>query len=263
MRVLRTALKAAGFTLLGIFLLLAGEAVYALTREYPLNDPEQPVRGTFGDPSLPGLRFVVLGDSTSVGVGTTPENSYPWLLATRLGDEYHVELEVVGVGGATTADLADQQVDRALELDADLYLVEIGANDTTHGTPLRRVEAKISEALDRLQESGAGVVVAGPPNMGTSPVMPQPLRMISGWRGNAVGRRIEEQARIRGIPYVDLAGGTRREFSENPVKYYSEDWFHPGAEGYRLWAEVMYPAVEAEAESRARTASSRDDRAPR
>ena len=246
---LRKTGKVAGFTALGIVVLLVGEAIYALTRDYPLQDPEQPVQGSFGDPALPTLRFVVLGDSTSVGVGTTPENSYPWLLATWLSDAYHVELQVVGIGGATTADLADMQVEQALALEPDLVLVEIGANDTTHGTPLRRVESKIAEALDRLQESGAVLVVAGPPNMGTSPVMPQPLRMISGWRGAAVGRRIEEQARKRDIPYIDLAGGTRDEFVNDPEKYYSTDWFHPGAGGYRLWAEVMYPTVRKAADS--------------
>ncbi len=249
MSVLRKALKVAGFTLLGIIVLLVGEGIYAVTRDYPLHGPEQPVQGEFGDPALPRLKFVVLGDSTSVGVGTTPEKSYPWLLATWLSDEYHVELDVVGVGGATTADLADKQVDKALRLEPDLVLVEIGANDTTHGTPLRTVETKIAKALDRLQASGAKLVVAGPPNMGTSPVMPQPLRMVSGWRGAAVGRRIEEQVVKRNIPYIDLAGGTRKGFTEKPEKYYSTDWFHPGAGGYRLWAEVMYPAVRKAAES--------------
>ena len=247
---LRKTLKITGFTILGIVLLLAGEGIYAYTRDYPLNDPEQPVSGKFGDPSLPRLKFVVLGDSTSVGVGTTPENSYPWLLATWLSDRFHVELDVVGVGGAVTADLKNIQVEKALALDPDLILVEIGANDTTHGTPLRKVEADIEEALDRLLKSGAELVVAGPPNMGTSPVMPQPLRMVSGWRGDAVGRRIEEAARERDLPYIDLAGGTRDEFRDNPVKYYSEDWFHPGAGGYKLWAEVMYPTVRAAAERR-------------
>lgn len=247
-RALRKTLKIAGFALLGIFLLLAGEAIYAFTRDYSLNDPEQPVRGEFGDPSLPRLKFVVLGDSTSVGVGTTPENSYPWLLATWLSDRFHVELEVVGAGGAVTADVANIQVDKALALDPDLILVEIGANDTTHVTPLRKVEADIARALDRLKASGAALVVAGPPNMGTSPVMPQPLRMISGWRGNAVGRRIEQEARERDLPYIDLAGGTRDAFRDNPDEYYSVDWFHPGAGGYKLWAEVMYPTVNREAE---------------
>jgi lysophospholipase L1-like esterase len=249
-RTLRRTLKLAGITVLGFLLLLVGEGVYAYTRDYPLHDPEQPIRGKFGDPALPRLRFVVLGDSTSVGVGTTPEHSYPWLLATELGHKFHVELGVVGVGGAVTADVADKQVDKALALDPDLILVEVGANDTTHGTPLRKVQSKMAEALERLQNTGAGLVVAGPPNMGTSPTMPQPLRAISGLRGEAVGRRIELEARKRHLPFIDLAAGTRDEFRDNPVKYYSEDWFHPGTGGYTLWAEVMLPAVRAEAERR-------------
>lgn len=235
--------------LTGFALLLGGQAVYALTREFPLNDPPDGVKGEFGDPSLPLLKFVVLGDSTSVGVGTTPENSYPWILATRLGEKYRVKLHVVGVGGATTADVADTQVDLALALEPDLILVEIGANDTTHLTPLRRVEAKMAQALDRLKESDSKLVVAGPPNMGTSPVMPRPLRTLSGWRGAAVGNRIEKVARERGITFVDLAAGTRDGFRDDPDRYYSTDQFHPGAGGYALWAEVMLPAVLAEVEA--------------
>lgn len=242
-------LKIAGGLLAGAVLLLIGQAVYAFTRDYPLTDPEQPVRGEFGDPQNPVLRLVVLGDSTSVGVGTSPQNSYPWWLATWLGESYHVVLEVVGVGGARTSDVADRQVAQALALRPDLILVSIGANDTTHVTPLRRVRSKIADALDRLQESGAGLVVIGPPHMGTSPVMPRPLRDLSGWRGGAVGRVIEQEARSRDIRFVDLATPTRGPFLTEPDKHYSSDWFHPGPEGYRLWAEVMFPAVLEEAGS--------------
>lgn len=223
-------------------MLLGGEAVYTLNRDFPLVDPPERIHGVFGDPSLPPLKFVVIGDSTSVGVGTSPENSFPVLLATRLGEKFHVTLDVVGFGGAMTEDLPGQ-VEKALALDPDLVLVEIGANDTTHVVPLRKVENNIEAALDKLQASGVKLVVAGPPHMGTSPAFLQPLRMVSGWRGAAVGRRIEAAARERKIPYIDLAGGTEDQFRNEPEAHYSVDWFHPGAGGYKLWAEVMYPTV--------------------
>lgn len=223
---------------------------YALTREYPLQDPPAPIKGQFGDRSLPNLRFVVLGDSTTTGVGTTPEKSFPWLLASWLGQKFHVTLEVVGVGGATTRDVAETQVDRALALRPDLMLLEVGANDTTHAVKLGRVQRNVASALDRMQASGAKIVVAAPPHMGTSPVMPQPLRTISGWRGTAVAKRIEAEARERGIAYIDLAAGTREAFEEHPERYYSTDWFHPGTGGYQLWAEVMFPTVLEVAEGR-------------
>lgn len=221
-----------------------------MTREFPLQDPPQPIKGEFGDPSLPNLRLVVLGDSTATGVGTSPDKSFPWLLSSWLGQKFHVTLEVVAVGGATSRNVAERQVDRALALRPDLMLLEIGANDTTHGTKLGTVQRHIASALDRMKASGAKVVVAGPPYMGTSPVIPQPLRSISGSRGTAIGKRIEAEARKREIAYIDLASGTREEFTNDPEKYYSTDWFHPGAGGYQLWAEVMFPTVLRVAEGR-------------
>ena len=238
-RLLRyTALLVAGFTLL-----IGAEVLIALTRDYPLRGPERRIRGTFGDPTSPPLRFVVLGDSTSVGVGTTTENSFPWLLGEWLGSHFHVTLEVLGMPGATTQDVADLQIPRVLSRPPDLVLIEIGANDVTHLTPLRTVRSAFGRSLDRLLKADIDVVVAGPPHMGTSRAFAQPLRALSGLRGRAVRRTIEAEVARRRVPYVDLSEGTHEKFSRFPSKYYSPDWFHPGRGGYRLWAEVMYPTV--------------------
>lgn len=243
MKLILKALKL-GAVLIGGFVLLIGvEVLLVLRREFPLNDPEQPVRGEFGDPSLPRLRFVVLGDSTSVGVGTTPDKSFPWLLASRLGERFHVVLDVVGFGGATTQDLADHQVSRAIALKPDLILVEIGANDTTHVSTPWRVRSNFGMSLDRLIETGAPVVVAGPPDMGKSPVMAQPLRALAGIQSDKVTSIVQSEANKRGLPYIDLAGGVASKELPPGFVYYSTDSFHPGEGGYGLWAEIMYPAV--------------------
>lgn len=227
----------------GVVILLGAQVLFALRRDYSLRGPEQPIRGDFGDPSFPKLTFVVLGDSTSVGVGTTPENSYPVLLAKWLGQSFRVRLEVVGAGGATTTDVAERQVKPALALNPDLILVEVGANDTTHVTPLGVVRAEMGKALDALGGGGRTLVVAGPPHMGTSPAIPRPLRTVTGWRGAAVRRTIESEVRKRGLPYIDLSAGTYRQFAGDAPRYYSADWFHPGTAGYKLWAQVMFPQV--------------------
>lgn len=240
---LRNSAKVAAGLVATFVLVLAGEVVYTLRRDFPLNDPEQPVAGEFGKPGAPELKFVVIGDSSSVGVGTTPEKSYPWLLSSWLGEQFHVTLNVVGFGGATTADVERTQVDAALALEPDLVLVEIGANDTTHLTPIPLVRRNISGALRRLAAGDAEVVVIGPPHMGTSPAFVEPLRSLTGLRGTMVKKAIEEEAEKLDLPFVDLAAGTRRAFENEPEEHYSSDWFHPGAAGYKLWAEVMYPAV--------------------
>jgi lysophospholipase L1-like esterase len=262
--VLKLALKALklGALLIAAFVLLIGaEVLIVLRREFPLNDPEQPVRGEFGDQSLPRLRFVVLGDSTSVGVGTTPEKSFPWLLASRLGDKFNVVLEVVGFGGATTKDLAEHQVSKAIDLKPDLILVEIGANDTTHVSLPWTVRSRLGESLDRLIEAGATVIVAGPPDMGKSPVMAQPLRGLAGFQSDKVTRIIESEANKRRLPYIDLAGGVGNEELPPGFVYYSSDNFHPGEGGYGLWADVMYPTVLEAALATDLRSSARDGRA--
>ena len=239
----RAALTVGALIIGGFAVLLAAEVLLIFRRDFPLKDPDGPIRGEFGDPSLPELRFVVLGDSTSVGVGTTPEKSFPWLLATRLGERFHVILEVVGFGGATVGDLLDNQVPRALALKPDLLLVEVGANDTTHVTPPWVVRSKFSEALDRLRETDVPLVVSGPPDMGAITFMAQPLRALAGLQSDTVTRIIESEVRKRALPYVNLQEGVRRAKLPPGFEYYSSDEFHPGEGGYGLWAEIMYPAV--------------------
>lgn len=236
-------LKLGALLIGGFALLLAVEVLLIFRREFPLADPPDAVRGEFGDPSLPMLRLVVLGDSTSVGVGTTPDKSFPWVLATKLSDRFHVILEVVGFGGATVRDVVQDQVPKALGLEPDLILVEIGANDTTHVTPPWTLRSKFAETLDRLMEPGVPLVVAGPPDMGAISFMAQPLRALAGLQSDTVQRIIRSETRKRGLPYVDIQGGVRSAKLPPGFRYYSSDEFHPGEGGYGLWAQIMYPTV--------------------
>lgn len=227
----------------GVLVILAVEVIYVMRRDYLRDDPELPIRGQFGDPSSPRLRFVVLGDSTSVGLGTVPEASFPWRLARRLGERLNVDLTVLGNSGARISDVSRFQVPAALALDPDLVLIEIGANDATHVTPMKKVRAEARRALRTLKAAGINVVVVGPPAMGTSRAFPQPLRSLSGLNGRRVERAIKSVADAEGVSYVELASGTAPAFRRDPEKYYSSDGFHPGARGYELWADVMYPGV--------------------
>lgn len=227
----------------GALLLLGIEVLLAFRRNYFVDGPEEPITGSFGHPSLPSLRFVVVGDSTSVGVGAQPQESFPWIIAKRLGEKFEVELHVVGVSGARIEDAAREQVPAAIALKPDLVLIEIGANDATHLTSSKTVRAKMKQMLDAFDQVKIDVVVAGPPDMGTTRAFAQPLRILSGYSGAKVQRAIEQVVIPRGIPYVDLAAGTGPAFDADPTRYYCTDLFHPSAEGYALWADVMYSAV--------------------
>lgn len=247
------ALKFGVLLVVGFVVLLLVEVAMVFRRDFPLMDPEQPVSGEFGDAALPELKFVVLGDSTSVGVGTTADKSFPWLLAVRLSERYHVKLDVVGVGGATTTDVINTQVDKAIALAPDLMLVEIGANDVTHVLPPWKTRKNFRQILERLGAEEGQLVVAGPPEMGNIEIFAEPLRSLSGLQGDNVTRIIEQETRKAKVPYIDLAGGIVDLNVAPDFPYFSVDSFHPGEGGYSLWAKVMYPEVS-KAADRASTA---------
>jgi len=247
--------RGVALVLAGALVLIGTELFLALRRDYIKKDPAGQIKGVFGQGSDPPLRFVVLGDSTSVGLGTTPDHSFPWVLAQRLGEHFKTELTVLGRSGAVTADVADLQTPQAVALKPDLVLIEIGANDATHATRITSVRTKMEKSLDALIATGATVVVAGPPDMGTSRAFAEPLRSLSGFNGRRVGRAIEAAAAARRLSFIELAQATAKYFEDEPQRHYGSDGFHPSAAGYARWADAMFPKLLKAAESARRSAA--------
>lgn len=242
---LKRTLLALVAALAALALMIGGEILLALRREYLPTEPALVIEGTFGDPADPPLRFVVLGDSTAAGLGAdSSEDAYPSLLAERLADEgYRVEMTSVGISGARVADLVSEQVPRALAMDPDLVLVGIGANDVTHVTPLDEVRAGMTEAIERLKATGATVVVSGVPDMRAA-AFHEPLRSVAGWRGSSVTAAIEDAAAAEDVTMVPLAAETYRFFAADPEAHNSSDDFHPSSIGYARWATAIFPYLQ-------------------
>jgi lysophospholipase L1-like esterase len=222
--------------------LIGVEIVLALRREYLPTEPALVVEGTYGPTDARPLRFVVLGDSTAAGVGAgRTEDSYPARLARRIAEDgYRVHLTGLGVSGARVGTLLEDQLPLAEEAKPDLVFVGVGANDVTHLTPLDDVRTSIRSIIERLQATGAEVVVAGAPDMRAAAWL-EPLRSLAGWRGRRVTEVIADEARGAGAAVVPLAEKTSPFFAADPDAYNSADDFHPGPEGYRVWAEAIYP----------------------
>ena len=225
--------------------LVGVEVLIALRRDYLPTDPALKLDDSFGEPSAEELTFVVLGDSTAAGVGAgSPANAYPQILARRLAEDgYRVDLQVFGTSGARVADVRGAQIEGAIEAKPDLVFVGIGANDTTHLTPLDDIRTDMVFALDKLEaQTGAVVVIAGAPDM-RAPAFLQPLRWLAGWRGRQVSGAIEDAGDEAGVAVVELAEKTGPLFGSAPDRYHSADNFHPSAAGYELWANAIYPVL--------------------
>lgn len=244
MKILRRLLRLVVVALVLLAVVLAGEVWLALRREYlPTDDPLE-LDGVFGSGDSE-LHLVVVGDSTGAGIGVEdPADAYPSLLATRLAAATgrRVRLTVFALSGARVLDAVDRQAPAAAALDPDVVFVGIGANDVTHLTSLGDVRERMRDALGILGDTGATVVVAGPPDM-RAPVWHQPLRYLAGVRGRQVADAIEEVARDAGFPVVELAEETGPFFGRDPDAHFSEDGFHPGPLGYRRWADAIAPVL--------------------
>jgi lysophospholipase L1-like esterase len=237
-------LVAAAITLGSLVLLILVEVGLAYTRDYLPTEPAMQLGGTFGSSDGRPLRFVVLGDSTAAGLGAgSPEHAYATVLSERLAsDGYRVELLAYGISGARTRDVAEEQVEMAIDADPDLVFIGIGANDSTHLTSLSDVARHMDRALGDLERTDATVVVAGPPDMRAHAWL-EPLRSIVGWRGRQVAARIEAVAEAHGIATVPLAEQAGPYFAAHPEDAYGADDFHPGPGGYRAWADAIYPVL--------------------
>jgi lysophospholipase L1-like esterase len=190
------------------------------------------------------LVFTVLGDSSAVGLGAERAAETPGvLLAAALAElaERPVRLVRVAVSGAESCEL-DPQVERALAAKPDLALVMIGANDVTTRTRPAVSVRHLADAVRRLREAGAQVVVGTCPDLGTIRPIGQPLRLLA--------RRWSRQlAAAQTIAVVEAGGRTVSLGSvlgpsfASDRSLFSVDEFHPSAAGYASAAAVLLPAL--------------------
>ncbi|WP_308169597.1 SGNH/GDSL hydrolase family protein [Acrocarpospora catenulata] len=191
------------------------------------------------------IRMVMLGDSTSVGLGmSSPDQTPAVSLANGLAAvaERPVRLTVVGQSGAASTDLA-VQVDHALLAHPEISVIFVGANDVITQTLPAQAVRHLQKAVRRLREAGSEVVVGTCPDLGTVRPIGQPLRWVTRrWsRQLAAAQTVAVvEAGGRTVSFADLLGP---EFMSFPAEMFGPDRFHPSARGYLQAAYTVLPSV--------------------
>lgn len=231
--------------------LLVGEALLARTRRYAQPELGLALRSTVGRDGAPPLRLVLLGDSAALGVGVdrvddTVGGQLARLLAEGAGSpsggERQVLLSSVGVSGSRSADLATQVARALLGERPDVAVILIGANDAIGLRRPGEAAAHLEAAVRRLRAAGVRVVVGTCPDLGAVRAIAPPLRQLAGYAGRRVARAQTLAVLKAGGTVVDLAAGTGPVFRADAGTL-CHDGYHPSADGYRVWAHALLPAV--------------------
>jgi lysophospholipase L1-like esterase len=205
------------------------------------------------------LRLVLLGDSTALGVGVgrvtdTVGGRLAQLLAEQAGSAgplngtgstgsgRRIELSSVAVHGSRSADLATQVARALLGPTPDLAVILVGANDVVGMRRPREAAAHLAAAVGRLRDAGVAVVVGTCPDLGAARAIAQPLRQLVAVQARRIARAQAAAVREAGGVPVDLAGRTGAVFRADAGTL-CEDQYHPSADGYRVWAHALLPAV--------------------
>jgi lysophospholipase L1-like esterase len=202
--------------------------------------------GVFGDVGLPPLRIVVIGDSSVTAPGVEPlDAAWPRQIAHRLSDRFRVELLSVAVGGSKTRDVIANQLQPAIDFNANIAFVSVGANDALRATPVSRFEREFRQIVGQLDRHVAGVAVSGIGDLGSIPRLPALARSIIRIRGRSFDRAVRRiVADYPRVLKTHAWSSGWREFLTNPEEVFAGDLFHASAYGHGIYTSAAMPAME-------------------
>ena len=186
------------------------------------------------------MRYLALGDSFTIGTGTTPDLSFPAMLARRWRErDIECDLRNPAVNGFTTDDLIREELPLLETYAPDLVTILIGANDIVAGSSegryraqLRRIHERITAVVPRARRyalpqpdwsvAPASVAFGDPADVG---------RTIE--RFNEIAR---DEATRAGGTYVDIFPLMREQMRAGMT---APDRLHPSAAAYAAWADAL------------------------
>ncbi len=188
-----------------------------------------------------GKKIIFFGDSLTAGYQLDPEEAFPARIQEKI-DSLELGYTVInaGLSGETTSGGLNR-IQWILNQQADVFVLELGANDGLRGIPLTETRKNLQSMIDivRSKNSDTKIILAGmqiPPNLGQD--------YTTEFRN--MFYELAEENQISLIPFL-LEG-----VAGNPELNLA-DGIHPTPEGHQIVAsnvwEVLRPLLNAREKS--------------
>ena len=205
-----------------------------------LPDAADPWTGEHAGPDPVDL--LVLGDSTAAGVGAPDQDrALPGCFAREIVTRFGrgTRWTAIGRNGATSRHVLEEFMPCAASVPFDLALVTIGANDALSLRSSHAFARDLRTIVDSLRAGSPDgwIMVSLLPDFDQYELLPQPLRRTLA--RHARGLDDAGRAAIAGLDRV-VAMPPPPPYTDD---FFAEDRFHPGATGYRLWAEYDFDSA--------------------
>ena len=174
---------------------------------------------------------LVFGDSLSAGYGIDVDQSWTYLLQTRLKEQgYEHSVVNASISGETTEGGA-ARISSALDnFEPQLVILELGGNDGLRAFPPPRIKRNLQKIIESAQENGAAIVMLGiriPGNYGRryTDAFEDVYRQLAGELG---------------VPWIEF-------FMEGIAlndELMQDDGIHPNAEAQPLLLDNAWPIIE-------------------
>jgi lysophospholipase L1-like esterase len=192
------------------------------------------------------IMYAALGDSLTTGAGVNNHNeTFPYKIAEQLasnGDK--VTLKNFSYPGAKTQDLINDLLDKAIASQPDVVTLLIGVNDIHNHISLNQFQTNYKYILDRLtKETTAKIYVINIPLIGSNTAILPPLDLYFNSQTEKFNNVIKELAGEYDLKYIDLYSPTK-DLLRKDGPHYSSDSFHPSANGYKWWADIIYDSFD-------------------
>ena len=193
------------------------------------------------------LRYAVIGDSYSIGEGTTERQSWPALLTRHLTSRVR-PVELVSNPartGWTTQDAIERELPLFRAARPDFGTLMIGVNDWVQAVDKATFRRRLAHLLDEMLKvlpNEKCLLVINIPDFSVTPDGPNYARGRDISAGLASFNRITtDEARKRRVRVVDIFPLSQK--MRGRPELIAADGLHPSAKTYALWEELIFPTA--------------------